>query len=38
MSLLSIIVKALDAFDLDDDVNRIVIDRAVKVARNRPHP
>ena len=38
MSLLSIIVKALDAFDLDDNVNRIVIDRAVRVARNRPHP
>lgn len=38
MSLLSILVKALDALDLDDDVNRFVIDRAVKVARNRPHP
>ena len=38
MSLLSIITKVLDAFDLDDDVNRIVIDRAVNVARNRPHP
>jgi prostaglandin-endoperoxide synthase 2 len=38
MSLLSILVRALDALDLDDDVNRFVIDRAVKVARNRPHP
>jgi prostaglandin-endoperoxide synthase 2 len=38
MSLLSIVVKALNAVDLDDDVNRLVIDRAVKVARNRPHP
>lgn len=38
MSLLAIVVKALDALDLDDDVNRFVIDRAVKVTRNRPHP
>ncbi len=38
MSLLSINVKALDALDLDDDVNRLVIDRAVRVARSRPHP
>ncbi|WBH17375.1 peroxidase family protein [Sphingomonas radiodurans] len=38
MSLLSIVVKALDALDLDDDVNRLVIDRAVNVARSRPHP
>jgi prostaglandin-endoperoxide synthase 2 len=38
MSLLSIVVKALEALDLDDEVNRLVIDRAVKVARNRPHP
>ncbi len=38
MSLLSFLVKALDALDLDDDVNRFVIDRAVKVARGRPHP
>jgi prostaglandin-endoperoxide synthase 2 len=38
MSLLSIVVKALDALDLDDDVNRLVIDRAVNVTRNRPHP
>jgi prostaglandin-endoperoxide synthase 2 len=38
MSLLSIVVKALDALDLDDEVNRFVIDRAVNVARNRPHP
>ncbi|GGI70346.1 hypothetical protein GCM10007973_04150 [Polymorphobacter multimanifer] len=38
MSLLSFLVRALDALDLDDDVNRFVIDRAVKVARGRPHP
>jgi len=38
MSLLSNIVNALKAVDLDDDVNRLVIDRAVNVARNRPHP
>ena len=38
MSLLSIVVKALEALDLDDDVNRLVIDRAVNVARSRPHP
>jgi prostaglandin-endoperoxide synthase 2 len=38
MSLLAFLVKALDALDLDDDVNRFVIDRAVKVARSRPHP
>ena len=38
MSLLSIVVKALEALDLDDDVNRLVIDRAVNVCRNRPHP
>lgn len=38
MSLLSIVVKALDALDLDDEVNRFVIDRAVNVTRNRPHP
>jgi len=38
MSLLSIVVKALEVLDLDDDVNRLVIDRAVNVARNRPHP
>lgn len=38
MSLLSIVVKALNALHLDDDVNRFVIDRAVNVARNRPHP
>jgi prostaglandin-endoperoxide synthase 2 len=38
MSLLSIVVKALEALDLDDDVNRFVIDRAVNVCRNRPHP
>ena len=38
MSLLSIIMKTLDAFDLDDNVNRVVIDRAVNVARGRPHP
>jgi prostaglandin-endoperoxide synthase 2 len=38
MSLLSIVVKALDALDLDDEVNRFVIDRAVNVCRNRPHP
>ena len=38
MSLLSFVVKALDALDLDDDVNRFVIDKAVTVARSRPHP
>jgi len=38
MSLLSIVVKALEALDLDDDVNRLVIDRTVNVCRNRPHP
>jgi prostaglandin-endoperoxide synthase 2 len=38
MSLLSIVVKALDALDLDDEVNRLVIDRTVNVCRNRPHP
>ncbi|WP_026090685.1 peroxidase family protein [Sandarakinorhabdus sp. AAP62] len=38
MSLLSIVIKALEAFDLDDDVNRFVIDRTVNVTRNRPHP
>jgi prostaglandin-endoperoxide synthase 2 len=38
MSLMAILVKALDALDLDDDVNRFVIDRAVKVTRSRPHP
>jgi prostaglandin-endoperoxide synthase 2 len=38
MSLLSTVVKALEALDLDDDVNRMVIDRAVNVCRNRPHP
>jgi prostaglandin-endoperoxide synthase 2 len=38
MSLLSIIVKALNALDLDDEVNRFVIDKAVNVARGRPHP
>jgi prostaglandin-endoperoxide synthase 2 len=38
MSLLSIVVKALEALDLDDDVNRLVIDRAVNVCRGRPHP
>ncbi len=38
MSLLSFLVKALDALDLDDDVNRFVIDRAVKISRSRPHP
>lgn len=38
MSLLSFLVKALDAFDLDDEVNRFVIDRAVRVSRSRPHP
>lgn len=38
MSLLSIVVKALAALDLDDDVNRFVIDKAVNVTRNRPHP
>ena len=38
MSLLSIITKALNALDLDDEVNRLVIDRTVNVCRNRPHP
>ncbi|WP_439533668.1 peroxidase family protein, partial [Polymorphobacter sp.] len=38
MSLLSIVIKALEALDLDDDVNRLVIDRAVNVCRTRPHP
>jgi len=38
MSLLSIVVNALEFLDLDDDVNRAVIDRAVNVCRNRPHP
>jgi prostaglandin-endoperoxide synthase 2 len=38
MSLLSIVINALNALDLDDDVNRFVIDRAVNVARSRPHP
>jgi len=35
MSLSAFLVKALDAPDLDDDVNRFVIDGAVTVA---PHP
>jgi prostaglandin-endoperoxide synthase 2 len=38
MSLLSIVVKALEALDLDDEVNRLVIDKTVNVCRNRPHP
>ena len=38
MSLMSIVVDALQALKLDDDVNRIVINRAVNVCRNRPHP
>ena len=38
MSLLSIVIKALEALDLDDDINRLVIDKTVNVARNRPHP
>lgn len=38
MSLMSIVVGALQALKLDDDVNRFVINRAVKVSRNRPHP
>jgi prostaglandin-endoperoxide synthase 2 len=38
MSLLSIIVGALKAISLDDDLNRLVIDRTVNVTRNRPHP
>ena len=38
MSLLSIVTKALNALDLDDEVNRLVIDRTVNVCRNRPHP
>ncbi|WP_310496622.1 peroxidase family protein [Sandarakinorhabdus sp.] len=38
MSFLSFVTKALDALDLDDDVNRIVIDRLVRRTRNRPHP
>jgi hypothetical protein len=31
MSLLSIVTKALNALDLDDEVNRLVIDRTVNV-------
>ena len=38
MSLLSIVTKALNVLDLDDEVNRLVIDRTVNVCRNRPHP
>ena len=38
MSLLSIVIKALGALDLDDEVNRFVIDKSVNVARSRPHP
>lgn len=38
MSLLSIVTKLLDAVGLDDDVNRLAIDRIVNVCRNRPHP
>ncbi len=38
MSVLKFLVEALNALDLDDDVNRFVINRAVNVARNRPHP
>lgn len=38
MSLLSVVTKALNALDLDDEVNRLVIDRTVNVCRNRPHP
>ena len=38
MSLMSIVVDAMQALKLDDDVNRIVINRAVNVCRNRPHP
>ena len=38
MSLMSIVVDALKALKLDDDVNRLVINRAVEVCRNRPHP
>jgi prostaglandin-endoperoxide synthase 2 len=38
MSLFSFIIKGLEAFHLDDDVNRFVINKAVEVCRNRPHP
>jgi prostaglandin-endoperoxide synthase 2 len=38
MSFVKLLVKALDTFDLDDDINRFVIDRAVNRCRNRPHP
>ncbi len=38
MSLLSIVTKALNALDLDDEVNRLVIDRTVNVCRNPAAP
>lgn len=38
MGLVKLLAQALDAVDLDDDVNRFIIDRAVNVCRNRPHP
>lgn len=38
MGLVKLLAQALDALDLDDDVNRFIIDRAVNVCRNRPHP
>jgi prostaglandin-endoperoxide synthase 2 len=38
MSFVRFLAKALDAVDLDDDVNRLVIDRIVNRVRNRPHP
>lgn len=38
MSLLSIVNIVSKALKLDDDINRAVINRAVNVARSRPHP
>ena len=38
MSFVRFLSRALDAVDLDDDVNRFVIDRIVTRVRNRPHP
>lgn len=38
MSLLSIITKISKALELDDDINRAIINRIVNVCRNRPHP
>lgn len=38
MSFVRFLARALDAVDLDDDVNRLIIDRIVNRVRNRPHP